>query len=146
MRITRHQMYREILEVIKKRSTCERKQVASIIVKDGRIISMGYAGSPSGTPHCQDEGCIIGPNGGCIRTVHAEANAIAFAARAGISTEGSMMYVTLSPCIDCAKLIINSGIKGVIFFERYRDDSGIKLLENAGIECIDMEDKNEETN
>ena len=132
-RITRIEMFVAILEIVKKRSTCNRNQVAAIIVKDNRIISMGYGGSPSNTKHCTEVGCLIGPDGGCIRTIHAESNAIAFSARSGISIEGSTMYTSLSPCYNCAKLIINSGISSVIFLEKYRDDSGIKLIQSVGI-------------
>lgn len=138
MRISRREMFKEILGIIEKRSTCERKQVAAIIEKDGRIISTGYAGAPSGLPHCIDVGCDIGPDGGCIRTVHAEANAIAYAAKNGISTDGATMYCTSSPCINCAKLIVNAGIKKVLFKEYYRDTSGVQLLQEAGVECYEL--------
>ena len=132
-RITRLQMFYEILKVIEKRSTCDRKQVAAIIEKDGRIISMGYAGAPSGLPHCIDVGCEIGEHGGCISTVHAESAAIAYAAKNGISTNEATLYCTMSPCLTCAKLIINSGITSVFYMEEYRDTSGIDLLKRAGV-------------
>lgn len=135
-RITRQEMFVEILGVVKKRSTCARAQVSALIVKDNRIISTGYGGSPSGLPHCVDVGCEIGENGGCIRTIHAEANAIAFAARQGISTDGSELWCSMSPCLDCAKLIINSGISRVYYLEAYRKRDGIKLLLAAGIKVF----------
>ena len=124
----------EIASIVSQRSTCQRAQVGAIIVKDNRIISTGYGGAPSGMPHCLDEGCLMGNNEGCIRTIHAEVNTIAFAARSGISVKGATMYVTLSPCYNCSKLIINSGIKRVIYKEEYRDTSGVNLLQEAGIE------------
>jgi dCMP deaminase len=133
-RISRLKMFYDLLSVIEKRSTCDRKKVAAIIEREGRIISMGYAGAPSGLPHCIDVGCKIDPDtGGCIRTVHAEANAIAFAAKNGISTEGATLYCTMSPCLNCAKLIINCGIKEVIYKEEYRNKDGINLLKEAGV-------------
>jgi len=132
-RITRSEMFVEILEVVKKRSTCSRAKVSALVVRENRIISMGYGGSPSGLPHCLDVGCEIGETGGCIRTIHAEANAIAFAARNGISIEGADLWCSMSPCLDCAKLIINSGIKRVYFLEKYRKADGIRLLVSAGI-------------
>ena len=138
MRISRRDMFKEILEIIKKRSTCSRKQVAALIERDGRIISMGYAGAPSGLAHCTDVGCEIGKDGGCIRTVHAEANAITYAAKNGIATNNATMYCTMSPCLDCAKLIINSGIKKVRYIEKYRNEDGIRLLKEVGIEIYEL--------
>jgi dCMP deaminase len=129
-------MFVEILEAVKKRSTCARSQVSALIVKENRIISMGYGGSPSGLPHCLDVGCLIGSNGGCIRTIHAESNAIAFAARHGIAVEGADIWVSLSPCLDCAKLIINSGIVSVYYLEQYRNRDGVELLIAAGIKVF----------
>lgn len=132
-RLTRSEMFVEILGVIKKRSTCARAQVAALIVRENRIISMGYGGSPSGLPHCLDVGCLMGENGGCIRTIHAEANAVAFAAKYGITIEGADLWCTLAPCLDCAKLLINSGIQTVYYLDPYRKDDGVKLLVSAGI-------------
>lgn len=116
-----------------KRSTCRRKQVGALIAIDGRPLSVGYAGAPSGMPHCLEHGCLIGPEGGCIRTVHAEANAIAFAARKGLATENATLYATVSPCPACAKLIINAGIMQVRYLEEYRLVEGIEILKSAGI-------------
>jgi dCMP deaminase len=115
------------------RGTCLRAQVGAVISRDGRAISAGYVGAPAGQPHCTDVGCELGRNGGCTRTVHAEANAIGFAARAGASTDGATIYTTHSPCYDCAKLIINAGIVRVCFDTPYRDPRGIELLEAAGV-------------
>lgn len=133
-RITRDEMLAEILATVAKRSTCNRRHVGAILTLEGRILSMGYAGSPAGTPHCTDVGCLIDPKGGgCIRTQHAEANAIAWAARKGISTENSILWCSLSPCLSCAKLIINSGVREVVFIETYRDSSGLDLLSTGGV-------------
>ena len=123
------------------RSTCSRKQVGAILALQGRIISSGYAGAPSGLPHCLDVGCevnAINPHLGCQRTVHAELNAIAYAARHGISTNGASLYCTLSPCVNCAKALINAGITHVFFHEAYRDQSGIKLLLESGVQCTQL--------
>ena len=118
------------------RSTCGRRKVGAIISKDGRIISSGYADPPAGQPHCT-AACLhaSNANGGCNRTIHAEANAIAYAARHGISTLGATLYCTLSPCSECAKLIISAGISKVWYIEQYRDPSGINKLKESGIEC-----------
>lgn len=133
-RISRDELNILMARVMAQRSTCKRKKVGCIIVLDGRIISTGYAGAPSGLPHCTEVGCETGPDGGCIRTSHAEAGAIAFAARRGISTEGASIYVTLSPCLTCSKLIINAGIKRLVYLEEYRDNSGLVMMRRAGIE------------
>lgn len=133
MRISRNELFYQVVEIVSHRSTCNRRKVGAVIGREGRILSMGYAGSPAGTPHCQDVGCLIGKDGGCIRTQHAEANAIAWAARQGISTEGATLFCSLSPCLSCAKLIINSGIKRVEYQLSYRDSAGIDLLREAGI-------------
>jgi len=133
-RISRDEMFAQMLAVIGKRATCDRGDfVSALIEKDHRIISMGYCGAPAGMSHCLEAGHEMGPNGGCIRTIHAEANCIAFAAKAGISVEGATLWCSLSPCLDCAKLIINSGIKKVVFIQKYRDPAGWILLTSAGI-------------
>lgn len=134
-RITRdEQMLMQAL-ITSMRSTCGRKQVGAIIAKEGRIISSGYAGPPSGQPHCTPECLTQASPSGCKRTIHAEANAVSYAARHGISTQGATLYCTLSPCSECAKLIISSGVTKVWYIEKYRDDSGVKLLQESGILC-----------
>ena len=132
-RIDRETMFMQITEVVAKRSTCLRARVGATIIRDNRVVSIGYAGAPSRLKHCTENGCKI-EDGHCVRTVHAEANAIAFAAKAGIPTDGAEMYITHSPCKNCAKLIINSGIRRVTYRE-YRGD-GIELLDYAGVEVI----------
>lgn len=128
-------MLMEMAIIASKRSTCGRKHVGAIIAIEGRPISVGYAGAPSGLPHCLEHGCLTGPEGGCIRTQHAEANAIAFAARKGIATERATLYTTVSPCLACAKLIINAGILEVWYLELYRKMEGIALLHEKMIFC-----------
>lgn len=132
MRISRDQMLMRIARTVAERGTCNRASVGCVIVREGRILSMGYVGSPPGAPHCHDAGCIIDKvTGGCIRTQHAEANAIAWAARCGIAIEGASLYVTLSPCLPCAKMILTAGIQAVYFAEPYRDTSGLDYLSDA---------------
>jgi len=132
-RITRHQMFQQITETVAERSTCERAKVGAIAVKDNRVIAMGYGGAPAGVRHCTEVGCALDPEGGCVRTVHAEQNVIAFAAKQGISLEGADLYVTLAPCFSCAKLLINAGIKTIYYREPYRDGRGLELLEECGL-------------
>jgi dCMP deaminase len=113
-----------------KLSHCERKQVGAIIVKDRMIISDGYNGSPTGFDNCceDEEGYTK------WYVLHAEANAILKVAASTQSCEGATLYITLSPCKECSKLIHQSGIKRVVYLEKYKDDSGLKFLEKAGVE------------
>ena len=113
-------------------SYCQRRQVGALIVKDKMIISDGYNGTPSGFENiCEDETNHTKPY-----VLHAEANAITKIARSNNSSEGATMYVTASPCIECAKLIIQAGIKRVIYSEKYRLEDGIELLKRANIEVV----------
>lgn len=113
-------------------SYCQRRQVGALIVKDKMIISDGYNGTPSGFENvCEDENNITKPY-----VLHAEANAITKIARSNNSSNGATMYVTASPCIECAKLIIQAGIKRVVYSEKYRLEDGINLLKRAGIEVV----------
>ncbi len=117
-------------------SYCERRQVGALIVKDQRIISDGYNGTPSGFENiCEDDNNHSKPY-----VMHAEANAITKVARSHNSSEGAIIYVTASPCIECAKLIIQAGIRRVVYGEPYRLDDGLRLLERAGIQ-VDFCDK-----
>mgnify|MGYP003299526191 FL=1 len=117
-------------------SYCQRRQVGAIIVKDQMIISDGFNGTPSGFENiCEDETGVTKPY-----VLHAEANAITKVARSNNSSDGSTLYVTASPCLECAKLIIQAGIKRVVYNELYRITDGIDLLKRAGIECIHIQD------
>ncbi|HSL17219.1 MAG TPA: dCMP deaminase family protein [Methylomirabilota bacterium] len=119
------------------RSTCPRKSVGAVIVRDRSILSTGYNGSIRGAPHCTDVGCLM-ENDHCVRTVHAEANALVQAARNGVRLEGAEIYVTASPCFNCFKLIANAGIRKVYYGEFYRDDKVIRFAEELGIEMIHL--------
>ena len=117
-------------------SYCRRRQVGAIIVKDKMIISDGYNGTPVGFENvCENEDGLTKPY-----VLHAEANAITKVARSNNSSEGATMYITASPCLECAKLIIQSGMRRVVFSELYRITDGIDLLERAGIECVHIPD------
>ena len=133
MRITRQEMFTDIIKVLAQRSTCDTKRVGALLAKDNRIISTGYNGPPKGAPHCDQIGCLKDKEGACTRTVHAEANVIAFAARYGISSEGTTLYTTMAPCFTCAKLIINAGIVAVYYIREYRLRDGIEALEENGV-------------
>lgn len=132
--------YLEMAQVWAKNSYCKRRQVGVLIVKDRMIISDGYNGTPSGFENvCEDENGITKPY-----VLHAEANAISKVAKSGNSSEGATLYVTASPCMECAKLIIQAGIKRVVYMDEYRLLDGIELLRRAGIECVHLEKENEE--
>ncbi|MBP7798416.1 MAG: dCMP deaminase family protein [Thermoanaerobaculaceae bacterium] len=119
------------------RSTCPRKHVGAVIVRDKAVLATGYNGSLRGLPHCTDVGCLM-DNGHCVRTVHAEANAILQAARHGVRIERSEMVVTASPCWECFKLIANAGIVKVLYGEFYRDERILEFARAAGIELVHL--------
>ncbi|MBR4757102.1 MAG: dCMP deaminase family protein [Bacteroidales bacterium] len=122
--------YIEMAEIWAKNSYCKRRQVGALIVKDKMIISDGYNGTPSGFENiCEDENGVTKPY-----VLHAEANAITKVAKSGNSSQGSTLYVTASPCLECSKLIIQSGIKRVVYRDEYRLTDGVDLLKRAGIE------------
>ena len=122
--------YLRMAHIWAENSYCIRRKVGALLVKDGTIISDGFNGTPSGFENiCEDENNVSKPY-----VLHAEANAISKIARSSQNSDGATLYVTASPCIDCAKLIIQSGIRRVVYGEKYRLDDGIRLLERAGIE------------
>ena len=122
--------YLEMAAIWAKNSYCKRRQVGALIVKDRMIISDGYNGTPAGFENiCEDENGITKPY-----VLHAEANAISKVAKSGNSSGGSTLYVTASPCLECSKLIIQAGIKRVVYRDEYRLTDGIDLLKRAGIE------------
>ena len=134
-RVSWEQYFMQIAEQVASRSTCDRKFVGAVIVREKMILSTGYNGSIRGLPHCEEAGHEM-ENGHCIRTVHAEANAIVQAARNGVAIEGADIYVTASPCYYCFKLIANAGIKRVIYKDFYRDEHIIQHAREAGMELI----------
>jgi dCMP deaminase len=124
--------YLRMARIWAENSYCRRRQVGAILVKDQMIISDGYNGTPAGFANvCEDDSGTTMPY-----VLHAEANAITKVARSGNSSDGSTLYITASPCMECSKLIIQSGIKRVVFNELYRLSDGLDLLKKAGIECV----------
>lgn len=124
------QSYIEMAAVWARNSYCKRRQVGALLVKDRMIISDGYNGTPSGFENnCEDESGVTRPY-----VLHAEANAITKVAKSGNSSCGATLYVTASPCMECAKLIIQAGIKRVVYRDEYRLTDGIELLKTAGVE------------
>lgn len=131
-RPSRPDMLLEVASVIARRSTCNRLNVGAVIAREGRILATGYNGPPAGMSHC-DHGEHAGP---CQVAVHAESNAIAFAARYGTATNIAELFLTHSPCHTCAKLIIVAGIIKVYYIIEFREPHGVDLLEMAGVETI----------
>lgn len=126
----------DLVELVGSRGTCNRGRSGCVIVRDKQILSTGYVGSPVGTPHCDDEGHKI-IDGHCIRTTHAEQNAIVNAARNGVKIDGSTLYCTMFPCFVCAKMIVNAGIKKVICSYDYHDSNfSKKLFENVKLKYV----------
>lgn len=119
------------------RSTCDRKFVGAVVVRDRSILATGYNGSIRGLHHCDEKGHLM-EDGHCVRTVHAEANAIVQAARNGVRIEGASIYVTASPCWGCFRLIANAGISRIVFGEFYRDNKIFEFSQSLGIELVDF--------
>jgi len=129
--------FMSIAQVVATRSTCPRKYVGAVLVRNRTILSTGYNGSIRGLPHCDDVGCVIEEDH-CVSTVHAEANAIIQAARNGVAIAGAELYTTASPCWPCFKLIANAGISRVYYGEFYRDQKSLAVARDAGIELVDL--------
>ncbi len=143
MRPSVDEYFMEIASVVAKRSTCLRNQVGAVIVREKRIIATGYNGAPKGLPHCLDIGCIreqnnipSGERHELCRAVHAEQNAILQAAIHGASTENATMYCTHQPCILCAKMMINAGIKKVVYANQYPDTAALEFLKQANVKVV----------
>jgi len=135
------QYFMDIVDLVSRRSTCLRRKVGAILVRDKRILATGYNGPPAGITHCSEVGCLrdrmgvpSGERHELCRGLHAEQNAIIQAALYGVSTKGSTIYCTNHPCIICSKMIINSGIVSFVYREDYRDELAEEMLAEAGIE------------
>ena len=144
MRPTWDEYFMEIAGVAKKRSTCVRRRVGSVIVKENRILATGYNGAPMKIEHCQEDTCIrakqnvpSGQRHELCRGLHAEQNAIIQAAKHGINIDSATIYCTTQPCVICAKMIINAGIKRIVYDGAYKDPLSEEILEESGVEiCI----------
>jgi len=129
--------FMNIAREVATRSTCDRKFVGAVVVRDKIILATGYNGSIRGLPHCDEEGHLM-EDGHCVRTVHAEANAMVQAAKSGVRIEGAGIYVTASPCWGCFRLIANAGIVRIVFGEFYRDARVFEFSQRLGIELVDL--------
>ncbi len=136
-----HQYFLTITHQVAERSTCTRAKVGAVIVRDKNILATGYNGSPAGLPHCTELGCLIytsrTPRGeieeNCFRTIHAEINAIAQAAKNGASIRDADIYITHTPCIHCLKVLINTGIRRIFYERDYKTHTLADLLRYSGV-------------
>jgi dCMP deaminase len=129
----------KIAFAVSERSTCDRAFVGCVLVLEKRILTTGFNGSPAGLPHCEEVGHLM-VDGHCVRTIHAETNAIIQAALHGVSTKGSTCYVTHFPCINCTKALINAGITRLVYCNNYRiDENALAFLKAAKIEICEMD-------
>lgn len=138
--------FMSIVDLVAQRSTCLRRHVGAVIVKDKRILTTGYNGAPSGVAHCQDVGCLretlsipAGERHEICRGIHAEQNAIIQAATFGVSISGGIIYTTHQPCFICTKMLINAHISKIIYQEPYPDKFAIDMLHEAKIPCIKIQ-------
>lgn len=131
--------FMKIAYTVAERSTCDRAHVGAVLVGDKRILTTGFNGAPAGLPHCDEVGHLM-VDGHCVRTTHAEANAIIQAALHGISTKGSICYVTHFPCLGCVKMLINAGVKAVIYGKGYHiDPYATHFLKEANVEVCQLD-------
>lgn len=147
-RPTWHQYFMEAAELVAKRSTCLRRKVGAVIVRDNQILSTGYNGAPKHVPHCSETGCLrkqmnvpSGQRHELCRGVHAEQNAIIQAAVNGSSIAGGVLYCTNQPCVICSKLIINAEIRSIYIADTYPDELAQEMLREAGIEMCLLDTK-----
>jgi dCMP deaminase len=134
----------KICRVVAERSTCTRARVGAVIVRNRMILTTGYNGSPAGHPHCTDVGCLVVTSTNsdgqveenCIRTIHAEINAIAQAAKNGVSIDGADIYITHSPCMNCLKVLLNTGVHRICFEKPYKLERVAWLLEHSRAEMV----------
>ncbi len=139
-------IYLELAVNLARRSHCIKRHVGAVLTKDTRIISIGYNGPPAGTHNCDEEwpatGCPPDSKGGCSLAIHAEQNAILYAVRNNTSVDGATLYLTLSPCLSCSRIIYSMGIKKVIYLNSYGEykgllsDEGVDFLNKFGVECV----------
>ncbi|MCS7182867.1 MAG: dCMP deaminase family protein [Thermoanaerobaculum sp.] len=137
MRVSWDRYFMNLAREAATRSTCPRKAVGAVLVRDRAVLATGYNGSIRGLAHCTEAGCLV-VNGHCVRTVHAEANALIQAARHGVRIEGADCYVTASPCWECFKLLANAGVRRIVFAEFYRDERIWEFARQAGIELVEL--------
>lgn len=126
--------FMSVSRLVATRATCPRRHVGAVVVINKRVLATGYNGSLPGSPHCDDVGCMITePGGGCVRTIHAEQNALAQAASNGVALLGSSIYITTGPCLSCFKLIAAAGVKEIVYEQSYREEQFVSMARLAGM-------------
>jgi dCMP deaminase len=148
-------IYMELAQKLAQRSHCVKMHVGAVLTKDTRIVSLGYNGPPAGTHNCDVEwpehGCPRDSKGSCSLALHAEQNAILYASKNNVSVEGSTLYITLSPCIACARIIFTTGIRKVIYLNSYAEykkipsDEGVDFLKKFGVDVVQFNTLNHES-
>jgi dCMP deaminase len=148
-------IYMELAQKLAARSHCVKMHVGAVLTKDTRIVSLGYNGPPAGTHNCDiewpEEGCPRDSKGSCSLALHAEQNAILYASKNNVSVEGATLYITLSPCIACARIIFTTGIRKVIYLNSYAEykkipsDEGVDFLKKFGVDVIQFSSLNLES-
>lgn len=146
-RISWDQYFMRIALLVAERATCNRAKIGAVIVKDKNIIATGYNGSPAGHPHCTDVGCLIyvsrNPDGeeeeNCFRTIHAEINAVAQAAKHGTAIDGADIYINASPCYHCLKTLVNTGIRRIFYHKPYKIHRIRDLVENSPVSLVQID-------
>jgi len=148
-------IYMELAQKLAQRSHCVKMHVGAVLTKDTRIVSLGYNGPPAGTHNCDiewpEEGCPRDSKGSCSLALHAEQNAILYASKNNVSVEGSTLYITLSPCIACARIIFTTGIRKVIYLNSYAEykkipsDEGVDFLKKFGVDVVKFSSLNLES-
>lgn len=119
-------------KLVRTRATCPRRRVGAVLVRENRIIATGYNGSIKGAPHCDDVGCLM-VDDHCVRTVHAEINAILHCAVYGVSSVGATLYCTDFPCVNCAKALVQAGVRRIVYESPYPDENSVAVLQQAGV-------------
>lgn len=139
--------FMDIARLVARRSTCLRRQVGAVVVKEKNILATGYNGTPSGITHCSEVGCLrqqlkvpSGERHELCRGLHAEQNAIIQAAKHGINIAGSVLYCTNSPCVICSKMIINAGVSRIVYLEGYPDQLSTEMLRESGIKVMTFDE------
>ena len=127
--------FMEVARTVATRATCPRASVGAVVVRDHRILTTGYNGAPRHVAHCSEVGCLL-ENGHCVRTTHAEANAVVQGALYGVSLAGGTAYTTHQPCLGCSKLLISAGVVRIVFAEPYPDPMATALLAEAGVALV----------
>ena len=136
-RVNWENYFMNIAKQVATRSTCDRKHVGAVIVRDRTILSTGYNGSIRGMPHCDEVGHLM-EEGHCVATIHAETNAILQAAKNGVMVDGAEVFITASPCWNCFKMLANAGIKKIYYGEFYRDERSFDVAKKLGIQLINI--------